>query len=131
MEYIEKDSEIKVRATKGLYRMVLVSGIAFCVIASLNLMGWLAQMEKAPYGWLTMLFFLIPGVSLVWAYYKREEKNLLSHRIIRISGIWIAMSLFAFPSTLSQSPVAGLLVVAVFTLGLALFFSSNRFRNNT
>ena len=39
MEYIEKDSEIKVRATKGLYRMVLVSGIAFCVIASLNLMG--------------------------------------------------------------------------------------------
>ena len=129
MEYIETSSEVQNRALKALFRMAIIAGIAFSVLGLLNLLGWLARPEQSPYGWLTMIYLLLPGVALLWAYFNRSKHASLAQMAIRISGLWIAASLFTFPSTLSQSPVAGLLVVGVFTLGLALFISSIRFKN--
>ncbi|HBS05387.1 MAG TPA: hypothetical protein DEA96_10500 [Leptospiraceae bacterium] len=129
MEYIETDSTIQNRALKSLFRTTITAGVIFSLLGILNFLGWLARPEQSPYGWLTMIYLLVPGVSLIWAYFNRSKHSRMAHLIVRISGIWIATSLFTFPSTLSQSPVAGLLIVGVFTLGLALFFSSIRFKS--
>ena len=129
MEYIEKQSEVKERARKTLFRMCIITGSVFSVLAVLNLIAWFLQSTGGAYGGLVFLFFLLPGLALFWAYTKRNAAGQSVFWAICGAGILMALSIVSFPSTLAQSPVAGLLVVGVFTLGLALFLSSLRFRD--
>ena len=99
MEYIETDSTIQNRALKSLFRTTITAGVIFSLLGILNFLGWLARPEQSPYGWLTMIYLLVPGVSLIWAYFNRSKHSRMAHLIVRISGIWIATSLFTFPST--------------------------------
>lgn len=128
MEYIETAEEKEERTRRSLFRLSIISGSIFALLAVLNLVGNLTAGRLGWQVWLAFIYFLVPAVLLIWAYLNREPARPRNQWFIRLAGFWISLCLFAFPLTLSQSPVAALLIVGVFTLGMALLISSLRFR---